>query len=588
MIRSVRANHDSFRTVTFESGFNVVMADRTEISTTKDSRNGVGKSLLLEIIHFCLGGRKGTSLAKPALKAWEFSVDLTLAGHEVTATRSLAHSGRLTLNGDLSFIPAEVELESTSDGSAIRDAQWNRLLGSLMFGLPVVEKPEPFTPSFRALFPFFARSGREAFADAFRHHRHSNVGEQQICNAFLLDLGWHFARRWQVLREKEKLLKAYESASEAGVAKAVSGSLGEMEAERVRIDQSVAATSANLQQFRIHPEYDHIESEASQLTEQIHALANDNVSASRLLKQYERAVSEENLDAVAIESGETVERIYHEAGITLPGLVKKRIDDVRDFHQSLVDGRRSFLAEEIERLKREIAERKSTITSLDSDRAVRLEVLRTHGALAEYSRLQSLHQSSIAKLEDIRRQIRELHEIEEGQSQLKIELETLRQTTRRDLDERATARELAITLFNSNSQALYDAPGSLIIDVEKTGYRFGVEIERAGATGIENMKVYCYDLMLSQLWASRPQKPGLLIHDSPMFHGVDGRQKALAWKRASTESERLGFQYICMVNSDEIPNSEVMADANFNIRSSTFVRTVLTDQPDGCLLGIRF
>ena len=588
MIHAVRANHDSFRTVTFESGFNVVLADRTEASTTKDSRNGVGKSLLLEIIHFCLGGRKGTSLSKSALKSWEFSLDLQLAGHKVAATRSLAHPGRLILNGDLSFIPSEVELGSSLYGTSIRDNQWNRLLGSLMFGLPFAEKPEPFAPSFRALFPFFARSGREAFADAFRHHRHSNVGEQQICNAFLLDLGWKFARQWQVLREKEKLLKAYESASEAGVAKLVSGSLGEMEAERVRVEQSVTATSANLQQFRVHPEYDHIESEASELTDQIHSLANENVSAARLLKQYERAVAEEHLDAVTVESGETLERIYHEAGVTLPGLVKKRIDDVRDFHRSLVDGRRSFLAEEIERLKREISERKAAITKLDSDRAVRLEVLRTHGALAEYSRLQSLHQSSIAKLEDIRRQIRELREIEEGQSKLKIELETLRQTTRRDLDERATARELAITFFNSNSQALYDAPGSLIIDVEKAGYKFGVEIERAGATGIENMKVYSYDLMLSQLWSSRPRKPGLLIHDSPMFHGVDGRQKALAWKRAASECGRLGFQYICMVNSDEIPNAEVMADAGFDIRQPEFVRVVLTDQRDGCLMGFRF
>ena len=588
MIYAVRANHDSFRTVTFESGFNVVLADRTETSTTKDSRNGVGKSLLLEIIHFCLGGRKGTSLKKSALKSWEFTLDLQLAGHEVTATRSLAHPGRLILNGDLSFIPTELELESTLNGAAIRDVQWNRLLGSLTFGLPVVQKPEPFTPSFRALFPFFARSGREAFADAFRHHRHSNVGEQQICNTFLLDLGWNFARQWQVLREKEKLLKAYESASEAGVAKLVSGSLGEMEAERVRVEQSVTATSANLQQFRVHPEYDHIESEASELTDQIHSLANDNVSAARLLKQYERAIADEHLDAVAVESGETLERIYHEAGATLPGLVKKRIDDVRDFHRSLVDGRRSFLAEEIERLKREIAERKAAITKLDLDRSVRLEVLRTHGALAEHSRLQSLHQASIARLEDIRRQIRELREIEEGQSKLKIELETLRQTTRRDLDERATARELAITLFNSNSQALYDAPGSLIIDVEKTGYKFGVEIERAGATGIENMKVYCYDLMLSQLWSSRPRRPGLLIHDSPMFHGVDGRQKALAWKRAASECRRLGFQYICMVNSDEIPNAEVMTSADFDIQRPEFVRIVLTDRPDGCLLGVRF
>ena len=586
MILAVSSNHDSFRTVTFQRGFNAILADRTTASTEKDSRNGVGKSLLLEIIHFCLGGRKGISLRKDGLKGWEFSLDLDLSGYKFIVTRNVAHPGQVVLMGDLTFIPSDIQRNQTLFGVEIRVADWNQLLGSMMFGISSIASNEPFSPSFRSLFPFFARSGREAFINAFKHYSACKIGEQQICNTFLLDLGWAFARQWQILREKDQLLKAYASASEAGVTKAVVGSLGELEAERVRVEKAVNSTAANLSEFRVHPEYEHIEAEATELTTRIHTFANENVSAVRLLKQYERAMSEENHDTVATVSGETLDRIYHEAGVVLPGMVKKRIDDVREFHRALVSGRRSFLAEETARLNREIADRKTLITKLDAERSSRLQVLRTHGALAEYSQLQSLHQKSVARLDDIRQQITELRAIEEGQSQIKIELETLRQTTRRDLDERANARERAISLFNENSQSLYDASGSLIIDVDKNGYKFGVEIERAGATGIENMKVFCYDLTLAQLWANHPKTPGVLIHDSPMFHGVDERQKSLAWKLGLTECERLGFQYICMLNSDEIPSDEVMAD--FNIRSKDFSRIVLTDRPEGCLLGVRF
>jgi uncharacterized protein YydD (DUF2326 family) len=586
MIRAVRGNQDSFRAVTFQPGFNVILADKTDKSTRKDSRNGVGKSLLLEIIHFCLGGQKGTSLKKPALKSSVFTLDLRLARHEFSATRALNHPGRILLSGDLSFVPPEIEAVAEAEGLTIRDSAWTRLLGQLTFNLPLADADEPFTPRFRSLFPFFARSGREAFADAFRHHRHTKVGEQQISNAFLLDLGWKYARQWQLLRERQALLKAYKSASEAGVARAFTGSLGELEAERVRVEQTAHATAENLGRFRVHPEYERIEAEASDLTSRIHAMTNENVVAGRLLGQYERSIAEEGLDPASSGNAEALERVYAEAGLALPGLVKKRIEDVRDFHQALVTGRRSFLAGEIERLKREIGQRKAEVVTLDAQRAQRLEILQTHGALAEYSRLQALHQDTVSRLAEIRRQIKELRDLEEGQSQLKIELETLRQTTRRDLDERAAACERAIALFNENSQALYDAPGNLIINVEKNGYQFAVEIERAGATGIENMKVFCYDLMLSQLWASRPQTPGSLIHDSPLFHGVDERQRALAWARACSESERLGFQYICMVNSDEIPPASVMG--GFDLSRPDYQRIVLTDRPDGCLLGFRF
>ncbi len=259
---------------------------------------------------------------------------------------------------------------------------------------------------------------------------------------------------------------------------------------------------------------------------------------------------------------------------------------MQEFHRALVTGRRDFLSAEVGRLKRAILERKAEIAKLDLKRAERMNVLKTHGALAEYSRLQTLHSESEARLNEVRRQISELRKLEEGRSQLRIELETLRQTTRHDLDDRSAARERAIALFNANSEALYDAPGNLIIDVGKNGYEFGVEIERAGATGIENMKVFCYDLTLIQLWAQRPASPGMLIHDSPMFDGVDERQKALAWLRAKSEAERLGFQYICMVNTDDIPPADLLG--SLDMRDPDVARINLTDQPEGCLLGFRF
>ncbi len=586
MIRAVRANKDSFRIVEFREGFNVVLADKTDKSSDKDSRNGAGKSLLLEIIHFCLGGNKGQSLKKPNLKDWAFTLDLRIGGRDFAASRALAHPGRVDFSGDLAWLPPGIETEMTTTGMTLRDRDWTRVLGSQAFGLPLDPRGEPLTPRFRSLFPFFARSGREAFAVAFRHHPQMTVGEKQIYNAFLLDLGWRYARQWQLLRERENLLDAFKSASEAGVAHRIAGSVGELEADRIRLEHSLSATQANLANFRVHPEYERIEVEASGLTRQIHDLANENVADGRLLKQYQRSVADEGLESHANETPETLVRAYEEAGIALPGLVKKRFEDVLDFHRSLLEGRRAFLAEEIQRLEQVIAERKKAIATLDTQRAERMTILQTHGALAEHSRLQNLHQDGLGKLDAVKRQIAELRELEEGRSKLKIERETLRQSTSRDLDERAVAREKAISSFNANSEALYDAPGNLIINVGKNGYEFDVEIQRTGSTGIENMKVFCYDLALAQLWAARDVSPDILIHDSPMFDGVDERQKTRAWRLAAEESKRLGFQYISMVNTDDVPPDAVLGDFADEFQGN--VRIVLTDQPNGCLLGFRF
>lgn len=586
MIRCVRANKATFRSVKFQPGFNVVLADKTDKSSRKDSRNGAGKSLLLEIIHFCLGGRAGTSLKKKELHDWRFTVDLQLGGKAISVTRGLDHPNKVEVVGDVSFVPSDLLLPLSGGSFQIKSTEWAQALGTIVFGLSPEEKPQPFTPRFRNLFPFFARSGRDAFASPFRHHRQTKIGEEQISNSFLLGLGWDYARQWQLLREKGKLLSVYKKASEAGVTQLVPGSLGELEAERVRLEQAAQRTEENLRAFKVHPEYEHIEEQASALTRQIHELANQNVTDRQLLEHYHRSMVGEIGAADTEHANKTLEEAYQEAGVVLPALVKKRLDDVKQFHHALVQGRREFLSSEVERLKRHIAERKEQVAGLDSQRASLMQVLQTHGALAEYNRLQALRQGALEKLAEVRRQIHQIKELEEGQSQLRIDLETLRRTTRHDLDDRSTAKEQAISLFNANSEVLYDAPGNLIIEVGKSGYQFKIEIPRTGAAGIENMKVFCYDLTLTQLWSTKLHHLGLLLHDSPMFDGVDERQKAAAWMRAKAESERLGFQYICMVNTDDIPDGEVMG--NLNMRDPAFVRAALTDQPEGCLLGMRF
>lgn len=154
-----------------------------------------------------------------------------------------------------------------------------------------------------------------------------------------------------------------------------------------------------------------------------------------------------------------------------------------------------------------------------------------------------------------------------------------------ELDESREVRERAINIFNSKSEQLHDAPGNLVVDISGAGFQFDVEILRSGSQGINNMKIFCYDHMLAQLWANQDPSPGLLIHDSTIFDGVDERQVALALELAERESEHWGFQYVCALNSDTLPSDDFSPGFDLN----QFVRLRLTDETEeGGLLGIRY
>ena len=205
--------------------------------------------------------------------------------------------------------------------------------------------------------------------------------------------------------------------------------------------------------------------------------------------------------------------------------------------------------------------------------------------MQEYTRLQELHLQTIARRNDIDSRITNLKRFEQGRSEVRVNRELLLQTARREFEERRGVREEAINIFNAKSEQLYSAPGNLVLDVTDTGFHFDVEIMRSGSQGINSMKIFCYDHMLAQLWANKQPSPGLLIHDSTIFDGVDERQVAQAIELAQREAEHWGFQYVCALNSDTLPSDDFSPGFDLN----RFVRLRLTDESEeGGLLGIRY
>ncbi len=83
------------------------------------------------------------------------------------------------------------------------------------------------------------------------------------------------------------------------------------------------------------------------------------------------------------------------------------------------------------------------------------------------------------------------------------------------------------------------------------GPTFEFNIQGSRSKGIKNMQIFCFDMMLMRLCAKRGIGPGFLVHDSHLFDGVDGRQVAKALEVGARTAEKLGFQYIVTMNSDD-------------------------------------
>jgi uncharacterized protein YydD (DUF2326 family) len=582
MIYSVKCDKPCFKNIEFTPGFNVILAERTKESTIKDSRNGLGKTALIEIIHFCLGGNKGETLSKKQAEGWTFSLELDLGNRRYKVKRNTAESKKVIIEGDCSGWPIQPQEDRKTGAQVMSVRDWNKVLGVLIFGLQPSYPDLNYAPSFRALIAYFVRMNgkRGGFLSPFTQYKFQLEWDKQLHNAFLLDLEWEYASKWQVLKDRMKVIEQIKQEAKTGILVNMIGTRGELEALKIRLEAQAKQEEDNLKDFKVLPQYRKVQTEANQLTAQIHELVNQNIIDKQTLEHYEISIKEE------VEAKpEAVVKMFGEAGAVLKESVVKRLDDVLAFHKQVVLNRKDFLSSEMERIKRSIAQREEGIKSLTEKRAELLKILRKHGALEEFVQLQNNHQKTVSEIEDLKIRIENLKKFEEGKNATIVEQALLQQQASTDLAERKSQRERAILLFNSNSKALYQAPGTLSIDVSKTGYKFNVAIERKGSTGIGQMEIFCYDLMLAQIWAQKAKSPMFLVHDSILFADVDERQKALALELAAQESEKRRFQYICTFNSDGVPTKDFSKDFKFG----KYVRKVLTDATEGGgLLGIRF
>ena len=178
-------------------------------------------------------------------------------------------------------------------------------------------------------------------------------------------------------------------------------------------------------------------------------MSNANIADGRLVDLY-RSSLEDDQDP----DTDALLEVYQEVGVTMPEIVRRRLEEVQEFHRQIVANRRAYLQSEIQRVESGRSQRSLELQAAIERRAQSLQVLQTHGALQEFTALNELHLDLVSRRNDVDNRISNLQRFEQGRSEVRVSRELLLQTARRDFEERREGRATAINIFNSNSQAL--------------------------------------------------------------------------------------------------------------------------------------
>ncbi len=578
MLRKIYSDLPSFKEIKFHKGLNLILAEKDEESTDGKTRNGAGKSSLVELINALLGSelRKGNILKAPALLNKRFGLELELSGNAITLERSGDSANKIFIKS----MPDDFVQLTESDGEKyISNSEWVSILGKEIFNINDDIRQVKSGPSFRALFSYYARSPK-SFDSPEKTFPQQSTCSVQVALTYLLKLNWEIARGFEDIRQKDKLIKALKQAANDGSLKDIIGSASDLKTDILLKKAKVSKLRASITEFRVLPEYQSKEARVAGISKVLSSLSAVDTTEKEWLAQLERTIEDESEPDTR-----KVSKLFQEAEFELPELINKRFDEVSAFHDSIVKNRREHLKQEIEQINDRISKRLNEKEALDNERSEIMRVLQSHGALEQYMLLQNMLSKLDAEIELLSKKLDATSNLEEKKSDLKIDRHKLQKRMKIDNGEREQAINDAILAFADFSNRLYEESGKFTIDPTDNGPKFEFDIPGKKSTGKSKMQIFCFDMTLMKLWAKESNRPDVLVHDSAMFDGVDERQVAKALIIGSQMSNEYDFQYIVTLNSDDMPDMSMYPD--FKLESHR-VKLNITDSETGGLFGMRF
>jgi uncharacterized protein YydD (DUF2326 family) len=557
------ANRDTFNTVHFnETGLTLIIGAKTNQGSTY---NGVGKSLIVELLHFCLGSKKNSEFEKK-IPQWEFSLDFKINGKTHVVSRNTSSQGVVYL-----------------DHKEIKLAELNDWLQDRLFNIP----SNISGLTYRSLLPKFLRRGLKQYVDP-RDTGDFSEYEMLVRNAFLLGIDVDLISKKMVIRsEITRLKQLRQNFKEDPLLKEFYSGGRDSDISLSHLDQKIQGLSKKRDEFVVAENFYDLQKNAD-------ALAVSIEQDKNLIFLWRSAV--ENISESMVEqphiSLDRVSALYGELLENFKSFALKRLDEVTDFHKRMLENRIARLSSEKLRLIDQISHAEQELRKKQKDLDDALRTLSHSQALDQYTVL-------VGEISDLMAQaqkVRDYKAIDIKYSNQAADLDGVLseevKKTNNYLEDTKSYRERNFSVFKSFVSEFYpNSPAGITFHNNEGNnqkrFDFDVKVENDSSDGINEVRIFCYDLTLLAL--RQNHKMDFIFHDGRLFANMDVRQRAQLFALADRVVGNLGAQYIATLNPDFISgmSEEFTKDEYNRLILDNTVLELRDDSPAGKLLGIQ-
>ncbi len=570
-INKLYSEPEIFTPITFDFGVNIIMGEKSE---TTNKKIGVGKSVCIEFINFCLLKRisdsrlnlipkKNSEIIDSLIK-----LDFDFNNKKIIISRSINEPEQVSIiiDGEHIFFN---KLDDASE-----------YLGNLYF-----EKYPANTKrlSFRNLLQPIIRDERSEFKDLIKcFDTNKSIPPDYSPHLFFLNVGLEKYTEIRFLNDDLKKKQTFHSETKKLVTNNNEIKIQDAKAHLNELESEVGKVNTAIEQLKTNASFELIQEDLVNLETKLADLRTKQQSIKFEIKQIDSFPKPESIDENEIQI------IFNQFKKGLGDIVEKSLEDLKEFKNKIDGFRNTIVNDRMITLKSELSEINSIVRKLDEEYSEKISLLDNGEILKDLKTSIRVFNEKNSELNNLRSLIQKYDESERVKKKLEAEKAFLIS----DLEEELYKKQEILKSFKETILSIHEkimgnreAHFELITTKKQSVVEFIMRIDDDGSHSTERMKVFIYDISLMLNEHTRKNHPGFLIHDN-IFEDDDSLEKSLNFLFNYNSRTPNEFQYIVTLNRDLIELASKNGKLQFDIddlkratftKDSRFLRTKYTE-----------
>ncbi len=559
-IKRIRFNRLSsenniFDEIVFHDGINLILGEKYDESTTRGRKtNGVGKSMSIEFLDFCLLSDYDKSrIARIPEEIFPYDedviLDMEIGGEAVSIKRNRKNADKpiIIRNG------TAIGFKKLQDAKAYM----TELIFSELTGKEV--------PSFRTLLSVLIRDEKSQFADILKCHDLSKrIPDDLTTHLFMLGISLEsYKRVLNTIGDIEKnsvlLNKVKNEITENGSKKMadVKAEINALEGELLQLEEAMDS-------FKTNDAFNMMETELVELENMLTQLRQRQKVLKREYEKIKTLPKPEQVDDSEIEL------VYNQFKENLGTAVVKTLNEVVGFKNRVEEFQRVLVNQKAKELENQLSEIAKQIRTLDDQYAEKIKVIDKKGVLRNLKTSLKIYEGKRDAFAHTQFLFDQYDSYDKQQKRLKLQKSQELMEIDSEIDAlRNELKAFMATISNTHEAIMGNMECSFEVKTKntargKTTVDISLRIFDDGSHSVDRTKVFIYDMSLLFNEYTRQRHPLFLVHDN--IFDVDQDTLVQCLNFAYKQEERFSdFQYILTLNRDKIENEERLRLINMDV-----------------------